>query len=93
MLTHIAAFPIQLYVQIKEQLLEAGYGQQSNILLPAPTTFNPGDTDMDLALDISTKIPDTTNYKTNIILCTTKKKYFQSKNDDKFPITSTVRWF
>ena len=35
MLTHLAASPIQLYVQTKEELLKPGYGQQSNILLPS----------------------------------------------------------
>ena len=43
MLTHSAASPIQLYVQTKEELLKPGYGQQSNILLPASTALNPGD--------------------------------------------------
>ena len=43
-LTHLAASPIQLYIQTKEELLKPGYGQQSNILLPAPTALSPGDT-------------------------------------------------
>ena len=37
MLTRIAASPVQLYVETKEELLKPGYGQQSSILLPAPT--------------------------------------------------------
>ena len=41
MLTHIAASPIQLYVQTKEELLKPVYGQQSNILLPVPTALSP----------------------------------------------------
>ena len=41
-LTHLAASPIQLCVQTKEELLKPGYGQQSNILLPAITVLNPG---------------------------------------------------
>ena len=35
MLTHLAASPIQLYVQTKEELLKSGYGQQSPISAPA----------------------------------------------------------
>ena len=44
MLIHLAASPVQLYVQTKEELLKPGYGQHSNILLPAPTALSPGDT-------------------------------------------------
>ena len=44
MLTHLAAYPVQLYVQTKEELLMPEYGQQTNILLPATTALSPGDT-------------------------------------------------
>ena len=42
-LTYLAASPIQLYVQTKEELLKPGCGQQSNILLLVPTVLKPQD--------------------------------------------------
>ena len=42
MLTHTAASPMQLQVQTKEESLKLRFGHQ-NILLPAPTALNPGD--------------------------------------------------
>ena len=44
MLTHMAASPIQLQVQTKEESLKKQkFSHQNNILLPAPTAMNPRD--------------------------------------------------
>ena len=43
MLTHMAASPIQLQVQTKEESLKPRFGNQNNILLPAPAALNPRD--------------------------------------------------
>ena len=43
MFTHMAASPIQLQVQTKEESLKPRFSHQNNILLPAPPALNPRD--------------------------------------------------
>lgn len=54
MLTHIAASPVQLKVQTKQESLNPGFGYQNSTLLQTPTAVNPRLCSVDMALDILT---------------------------------------